>query len=60
MTPIDEVRQVRPDDDLSSLTDLLTDEKVYLVPVVVDNTIVGLVWRESLLNFIHLRSELGI
>ena len=60
MTPIDKVRQVRPDDDLSSLTDLLTDEKVYLVPVVVDNTIVGLVWRESLLNFIHLRSELSI
>jgi predicted transcriptional regulator len=60
MTPIDKVRQVSPDDELSSVLNLLTEENVYHVPVVVDNAIVGLVWRESLLNFIHLRSELGM
>ncbi|MDM8001249.1 MAG: site-2 protease family protein [Dehalococcoidia bacterium] len=60
MTPIDKVKQVRPDDDLSSVMSLLTDEDVNQLPVVQDHNIVGMVARDNLLSFIHLRGELGV
>ncbi len=60
MTPIDKVKQVRPDDDLSSVMQILTEQNVNQVPVVADNSVVGMVSRDSLLYFIHLRGELGL
>jgi Zn-dependent protease len=60
MTPIDKIRQVHPDDDLSSVMYLLTEEDVNQVPVMQDNNIVGMVWQENLVTFIHLRSGLGM
>jgi CBS domain-containing protein len=60
MTPIDKVKQVRPDDDLSSVMQILTEQNVNQVPVVADNAVVGMVSRDSLLYFIHLRGELGL
>jgi Zn-dependent protease len=60
MTPIERVKQVRPDDDLSSVMHLLTEEDIGQAPVIVDNNVVGIVFRENLLAFIHLRSELGV
>jgi Zn-dependent protease len=60
MTPIDRMKQVRPDDDLSSVMHLLTEEDVNQVPVVQDNNIIGMVARDSLLTFIHIRGELGL
>jgi Zn-dependent protease len=59
MTPIDKLRQARPDDDLSSIMYILMEKNVNQVPVLHDNNIVGMVWRDSLLTFVHLRSELG-
>jgi Zn-dependent protease/CBS domain-containing protein len=60
MTPINKVKQVRPDDDLSSVMQILTEQNVNQVPVVADNSVVGMVSRDSLLYFIHLRGELGL
>jgi Zn-dependent protease len=60
MTPIDKIRQVHPDDDLSSVMYLLTEKDVNQVPVLQDNNVVGMVWRDNLLTFLHLRSELGL
>ena len=60
MTPIDRMKQVRPDDDLSSVMHLLTEEDVNQVPVVENNNIVGMVARDSLLTFIHIHGELGL
>jgi Zn-dependent protease/CBS domain-containing protein len=60
MTPIDKMRQVHPEDDLSSVMHLLTEQDANQVPVLQDNNIVGMVWRENLVTFIHLRSGLGI
>ena len=60
MTPIDKMRQARPDDDLSSVMYLLVEQGVDQVPVLQDSNVVGIVWRDSLLTFVHLRSELGI
>ncbi|MBN2098639.1 MAG: site-2 protease family protein [Dehalococcoidia bacterium] len=60
MTPIDKMRQVRPDDDLSTVMYLLMEQGVNQVPVLQDNNIIGMVWRDSLLVFVHVRSELGM
>ncbi len=60
MTPLASVKQVRPDDDLSSVMQLLTEQNVNQVPVVAENSVIGMVSRDSLLYFIHLRGELGL
>ena len=60
MTPMDKLKWVRPDDDLSNAMQLLTDEDVNQLPVVENNNIVGMVARDNLLAFIHTRAELGM
>jgi Zn-dependent protease/CBS domain-containing protein len=59
MTPFDKLKWVRPDEELSSVLRILTQDNINQVPVVVDNKIVGMVSRENLLNFVHVRSRLG-
>jgi Zn-dependent protease len=59
MTPFDKLKWVRPDEELSSVLRILTQDNINQVPVVVDNRIVGMVSRENLLNFVHVRSRLG-
>jgi Zn-dependent protease len=60
MTPLDKLKSVRPDEELPSILRILTDDNISQVPVVEDNKIVGTVSRENLLNFINIRSGLGI
>ena len=60
MTPLGKLKSVRPDEELSSILQILNDDNVSQVPVVEDNKIVGTVSRENLLNFINIRSGLGI
>jgi predicted transcriptional regulator len=60
MTPLGKLKWVRPNEDLSNVMQLLTEEDVNQVPVMENNTIVGLVTRDNLLSFIRTRGELGI
>jgi Zn-dependent protease/CBS domain-containing protein len=60
MTPFDKLKWVRPDEELSSVFRILTGNDINQVPVVQDNQIVGMVTRENLLNFVNIRSGLGI
>jgi Zn-dependent protease/CBS domain-containing protein len=60
MTPFDKLRWVRPEDELSSVFRILTENDINQVPVVKDGQIVGMVTRENLLNFVNIRSGLGI
>jgi Zn-dependent protease len=60
MIPLDKLKWVRPNEDLSNTMQLLTEEDVNQVPVMENNTIVGLVTRDNLLSFIRTRGELGI
>lgn len=60
MTPFDKLRWVRPDEELSSILQILTEDNINQVPVVQDNKIIGMVTRENLLNFVHVRSRLGM
>ena len=60
MTPFDKLKWVRPDEELFSVFRILTENDINQVPVVQDNQIVGMVTRENLLNFVNIRSGLGI
>jgi CBS domain-containing protein len=60
MTPFDELKWVRPDEELSSVLRILTETNINQVPVVQDDRIIGMVSRETLLNFVHVRSRLGL
>jgi Zn-dependent protease/CBS domain-containing protein len=60
MTPFDKLRWVRPDEELSSVLRILTEDDINQVPVVQDNQVVGMVSRENLLNFVNVRSGLDI
>lgn len=60
MTPFDRLKWVQPSDDLSSVLQVLTAEDVNQLPVMDKGDIVGVVGRDTLLSFIHLRGELGM
>jgi len=60
MTPFDKLKWVRPDEELSSVLRILTQDNINQVPVVQDGKIIGMVSRENLLNFVHVRSRLGM
>jgi len=51
---------VRPDEELSSVLRTLTEDNINQVPVVQNSEIVGMVSRENLLNFVNIRSRLGV
>ena len=60
MTPLDQVQQVKPDDDLASVLRILTEHNAEQLPVVEDGNIVGTIGRDNLLSFINLRDRLGM
>jgi len=60
MTPLDKVKQVKADEDLTSVMQLLTEEDVNQLPVIENNKVIGIVGRDRLLNFINTRAELGM
>ena len=60
MTPYSKLKTVTPDTDLSVVMQMLAEENINQVLVVKDGTIVGMVARDNLINFINLRGELGL
>ncbi len=60
MTPFGKVKSVTPDEDLSNVLRILTEENINQVLVVKDGDILGIIARDNLLSFINVRSELGV
>jgi CBS domain-containing protein len=60
MTPFEKLKWVRPDEELSSVLQILTQDNINQVPVVQDGKIIGMISRENLLNFVNVRSRLGM
>jgi Zn-dependent protease/CBS domain-containing protein len=60
MTPLDKLHWVGPQEELSSVFRLLTENDINQVPVIQDKQVVGMVTRENLLNFVNIRNGLGI
>jgi len=59
MTPVTKLKSVSPDEDLTTVLRILTDNNINQIPVVKDGDIIGMVARDNLLSFISIRSELG-
>jgi CBS domain-containing protein len=60
MIPRDQLKTVRPDDELNDVLERMTGEDVNQLVVVEGDELLGLVARDRLLNYIQLRSELGV
>jgi Zn-dependent protease len=60
MTPLDKLKSVSPNEDLSTVLKILTEEDINQVLVVEDGAITGVIGRDNLLSFINLRGELGV
>lgn len=58
MTPLSQVKSVSPNEDLSNVLQILSENDINQVPVVWENKIVGIVARDNLINFINTRQEL--
>jgi Zn-dependent protease len=59
MTPREKLEAVAPEADGNQVLAKLTSSRINQVPVVQEGEIKGLVCRTDILDFIHLRSELG-
>lgn len=57
MTPMDRLKWVGPDEDLSSVLQLMSNEDINQLPVVDKGNIIGIVALENLLEFIHSRAN---
>ena len=62
MTPLEKLKWVTPDADLSNVLQILTEGDINQVPVVEPGTsnIVGMVSRDNLLTFIDFKGGLGV
>jgi len=60
MTPLDKLKSVSPNDDLSEVMEKLTDADINQVLVVENGSILGIIGRDNLLSFINIRGELGV
>jgi Zn-dependent protease len=62
MTPLEKVKWVKPEEDLSTVLQILTESNINQVPVFEDDGkhLVGMVNRDNLLTFIDIRGGLGI
>ena len=60
MTPLRDLKSVRPNQDLATVLRILTEENINQVPVMEDSNIIGMIARDNLLSFINIRGELGM
>jgi Zn-dependent protease len=60
MTPKEKLEAVSPDDDGNKVLNSLTAKDIHQVPVVEEGVVTGIIYRNDILRFIRLRSELGV
>ncbi|UCC66434.1 MAG: site-2 protease family protein [Deltaproteobacteria bacterium] len=60
MTPRDKLEAVSPEEDGSKVLGKLASGKIHQVPVIEGGEVKGVVCRADILDFLHLRSELGV
>ena len=60
MTPLDRLKFVSQNEDLSTVLRILTEQNISQVLVVKDGNIIGMVARDNLLSFINIRGESGV
>ncbi len=60
MTPMANLKWVQPGDELSHALQVLTENDVNQLPVIQDSNIVGMIGRDNVINFVEVRSGLGV
>ncbi len=60
MTPLANLRRVKPTDDAATVLDMMDEADVNQLPVVEDDHLIGLIGRDAMLRFIRTRSELDM
>jgi len=58
MTSLDSVKSVKPDEDLSTVMQLMAQNDVNQVPVIAEGKVVGMIGRDNIINFVNTRAEL--
>jgi Zn-dependent protease/predicted transcriptional regulator len=58
MVPLDKLKSVQPSTDLNTVMQTLAQNDINQVPVVDENSIVGMVGRDNIVNFINVRTQL--
>jgi predicted transcriptional regulator len=58
--PLDDLRWVKPDEDLTNVFQILTDADINQLPVLENGKLVGILARDNLLDFLRTKVELGI
>lgn len=59
MIPLEKMKSVKPDDDLFTVLQKMNSDNVSQLPVVENDQLIGLISRDSLINAINIKSELG-
>jgi Zn-dependent protease/predicted transcriptional regulator len=57
MISLDRLKSVKPEDDLTGVMQIMVENNINQVPVTQDHTIVGMVSRDNLINFINAQSQ---
>jgi Zn-dependent protease/CBS domain-containing protein len=60
MTPLANLRRVKPTDDAATVLDMMDAADVNQLPVVEDDHLIGLIGRDAMLRFIRTRTELNV
>ena len=60
MTPVNELKVAHPDQDVLSIVEQMEANDVNQIPVVDEGRVIGLITRDNLSRFLHIRSELGV
>jgi Zn-dependent protease/CBS domain-containing protein len=58
MTPLERLKYVKPDEDLSTVLQTMAQNDINQVPVVQDSNIIGIVGRDNIIGFINVMGEL--
>ncbi len=60
MTPVGTLKRVRPDEELWTAMQDMTEEGVNQLPVMDDGRLLGMLGRDHILSFISIKGELGL
>jgi len=59
MTPMDKLKTVKPDEDLITVLQIMSQNDINQVPVIENNKVVGMVGRDNLINFMNTMAEIN-
>lgn len=59
MTPLSQLKAVKPDEDLNTVMSIMSQSDLNQVPVIENGNVIGMITRENIINFLNVRAQLG-